>query len=314
MRYTLMLKADGKATFEHWQRLFAEYAPDVDVYWLDDESVDPSTVDFALVWEPDFGRLAQFPNLKVTFSGGAGVDHIIADPSYPKHVPIVRLFTEESAQLMLEFVTLAALMALKKMPEAIANSQRRHWDTYDLDRTAKQTTIGMMGLGNLGTVSARALGGLGFQLSGWSRTAKSLDGMNTYAGQQELGAFLAQTDILVCLLPQTEETRHIICAQTIAQLPQGAAIVNVGRGTHVNVPDLIQALDSGHLACAVLDVFDPEPLAADSPLWNHPKVIVTPHIAANPSRRSRVQYVAQQIQRHAKGQDLPHIFNHDLGY
>jgi glyoxylate/hydroxypyruvate reductase A len=171
-----------------------------------------------------------------------------------------------------------------------------------------------MGLGNLGARSAEMLRDLGFITAGWSVTRKSVPGVESFAGPDALDGFLTRTDILVCLLPDTPATRGILNAKTLGRLPAGAGLVNVARGTHVVTSDLIAALDSGHLAGAVLDVFDPEPLPSDSPLWAHPKIIVAPHLASLASRRARVQYVTDVIARFERGEALPNLYSPEKGY
>lgn len=314
MHLKILIKSGDENSLAEWKHLFQERLPSMAVHWWDDHSVAPEDVDFVLVWEPDPGKLATFPNLKIVFSSGAGADSIISDPAYPEHVPLVRLFTQGSAQQVSEYVALAALMSLKNMPLAIANSQKRHWNTYNASRTASDTTVGIMGLGNLGAEAATLLHNIGFTVTGWSRTEKNLKNITSFSGPDTLDKFLATADILVSLLPQTPETRHIISSKTLALLPQGACVVNAGRGSHVHIPDLIQALDSDQLSCAVLDVFESEPLTADSPLWTHPKVIVTPHIGANPPRWQRVEYVSSQIKRYLQQEPLLNVFDHQLGY
>ncbi|OYW07823.1 MAG: hypothetical protein B7Z53_05655 [Rhodospirillales bacterium 12-71-4] len=171
-----------------------------------------------------------------------------------------------------------------------------------------------MGLGNMGSRAAAMLQGLGFPVRGWSRTRKALPGVTCFAGEAEFDAFLAETRILVCLLPATAETRGILAAPLLAKLPKGAGLVNVGRGSHQKIEDIIAALDAGQLCGAVLDVFEQEPLPADHAAWAHPKVMVTPHLASLPSRRERAQYVAQAIADFEAGRPLANLYDHARGY
>lgn len=310
----LLVNSGGEAAVADWRAVFAEAAPHLDVRWIDDPSVDPADVRYVFVWQPRPGRLAELPNLRLILSSGAGVDHITADPAWPRQVGIVRMGGDETAQRMGEYVSLAALSLLRGMPRIVAGQRTATWDHFDSPRTAPETRAGIMGLGNLGIRAAEMLRALGYPVAGWSRSRKAIPGVTCYAGPEELGAFLAQSDLLVNLLPDTPETKAALRAETIAQLPRGAGIVNAGRGPQLVIPDLLAALDAGHLAGAVLDVFDPEPLPANDPAWRHPKVIVTPHLASLASRPARAHYVAQAIAAFERGETPPNLFDPDRGY
>lgn len=310
----LLVRSGGAAAIPEWRSLFAAVEPRFDVRWFDDPAVDPADVRYVLVWEPTPGRLATMPNLRLICSSGAGVDHILADPTLPKHVPILRMGSDEARQRMGDYVALACLSLLRDMKRIVTSQAMRRWETFDPDRTAAETRVGIMGLGNMGTRAAAMLRGIGFAVSGWTRTPRSVPDVDCYTGAAERDDFLRGADILVNLLPDTEETRGCIDAATLARLPAGAGVVNVGRGPQLVIPDLIAALDSGHLSGAMLDVFDPEPLAADSPLWTHPKIIVSSHLASNSSRRSRVRYVADAIAAFERGESLPNMYDPVRGY
>ena len=282
--------------------------------WWQDPSVDLAAVPYVFLWNPTPGWLATLPNLRLILSSGAGVDHITSDPAWPRHVPIVRMGGPETAQRMGEYVCLAALALLRDLPTAIAGQAARRWVEMPTGRTAPETRVGIMGLGNLGAHAAGMLRGLGFQVSGWSRTAKSLPGVACYAGPGERDAFLAGADILVCLLPDTPETRGAIRADTIALLPPGAGVVNAGRGGHVVLPDLLAALDAGRLSGAVLDVFEAEPLPGAAAVWGHPRVIVTPHVASLASRRARARYVANAISAFERTETQANVYVPARGY
>ena len=282
--------------------------------WWQDPAVDLAEVPYVFLWNPTPGWLATLPNLRLILSSGAGVDHITSDPAWPRHVPIVRMGGPETAQRMGEYVCLAALALLRDLPAAIAGQAARRWVEMPTGRTAPETRVGIMGLGNLGAHAAGMLRGLGFQVSGWSRTTKNLSGVACYAGPGERDAFLAGADILVCLLPDTLETRGAIRADTIALLPPGAGVVNAGRGGHVVLPDLLAALDVGRLSGAVLDVFEAEPLTGDAAVWEHPRVVVTPHVASLASRRARAGHVAKAISAFERREIPSNYYNAELGY
>ena len=312
---TILIKSGDPALLPLWQDEFSKHLPGLKVRWWTDTDVDPKEVRYVFVWEPEPNFLNQFPHLSVIFSSGAGVDHItVRDPSYPKHVPIVRMFTPESAQHMADHVLMCALMATRHFPKAIHQQATKQWHTYETPAIASQVTVGIMGLGNLGLSTAQHLHQAGFRLIGWSRSPKTVDFMTSYAGDEELGAFLQQTQILISLLPQTAQTHHILNQDTLAQLPQGASVINVGRGGHLDTDALQAALDSNHLHYAFLDVFEEEPLAPTSWLWSHQRVIVTPHVAANAPRAARIRYVCKQIKKHENGQQMDNIYHPDRGY
>jgi glyoxylate/hydroxypyruvate reductase A len=311
---TLLIRSGGKAAFAEWHASFTEFAPSLDVRYWNDPSVVPEDVRYAMVWEPEEGRLASYPNLRLICSAAAGIDHILRDPHLPAHLPLVRLVTTDQSQRMAEYVAWAVLSLMRRIPEILALRAEQGWDSNLTGETAPETRIGVMGLGAMGARAAEVLVALGYQVAGWSSNPKQITGVESFAGEAALPSFLARSDILVCLLPLTPSTRGIIRAETIAMLPKGASIVNAGRGPHVVEPDLIAALDSDRLSGAVLDVFDPEPLPKNDPLWTHPKVIITPHVASFGSRRVRARHVAGLIEAFERGEALPGLYDPIRGY
>ena len=310
----LLVKSGGEAAVPEWQAHFATYAPHLTVRGWDDPSVDPDAVDYIVVWDPQPGRIAQLRNLKVIFSSAAGVDNIVGDPALPRHLPIVRMATGENAQTMGEYVCLAALSILRDHQRMMDLQATRGWVEFEAKRTAPETRVGILGLGHLGQASARMLRGLGFQVHGWSRGRKHIEGVKSHAGEAELESFLWHTDILVGLLPDTPQTRGLIDARRLALLPKGAGVINAGRGTLIVIPDLIAALDAGHLDSAVLDVFAIEPPVPDDPVWTHPRITVTSHIAGYATRRDRAATVARNIAAFERGETLPNIYDPERGY
>ncbi len=196
---------------------------------------------------------------------------------------------------------------------ALAQEQRR-WDHFLGRRTARDTRVGVLGLGHIGLTAARMLGGLGFPVHGWSRSAKRIDGVTSYAGMAQLRACLEASDIVVGLLPHTNETMRLIRAETIGWMPHGAGLVSGGRGSLVNLPDLLAALDSGRLGGAVLDVFEQEPLPPDHPAWVHPRLTVTSHVAGFATRRVRAAYVAEAMAVLEQGGTPLYLYQHERGY
>lgn len=314
-RPILLIKSGGSAVLPQWRDSFAEFAPELEleVRAWDDDEVDPARVEYVLVWQPEPGRLARYPHLKAIISSAAGVDHILADPALPD-LPIVRMVTPETQQRMAEFTLMSSLMLLKDMPRIIAQQAQAQWREFSTPRTARETRVGVLGLGALGLATARMHAQIGFQTAGWARSPRSEAGISCHAGVAQLPAFLARTDILICLLPETADTRHLLNAATLAQLPRGAALINVGRGSHVHLPDLLAALDSGQLSGAVLDVFDEEPLPASAAVWRHPRVLVTPHAGATPSRREKARQAVVAITALQAGLTPPHLYDRQRGY
>lgn len=310
----LLVKSGGEGALAHWQDCFGRVDPRIQVRWWSDPTVRPEEVDYVVVWEPEPGRLASFPNLKVVFSSAAGVDHITADPNWPRHLPLVRMGGEGTSQRMGEFVSWACLSLLRDARHFALGQAASRWQMKETRWYAGDRTVGIMGMGNLGSRAAQMLQGLGFPVRGWSRSRKEQAGVTSFAGMEELPDFLSGTDILVCLLPSTPETVGLINAERLALLPRDAQVVNVGRGTHLVVPDLLAALESGHLDGALLDVFEEEPLPSSSPLWSHPKIIVTPHNASMSGRPDRARYIADAIAAFEAGRPLPNVFDPVRGY
>lgn len=314
MKRVVLVKSGGEAAVPEWQAGFAAVAPGLDVRSWNDPAVSPEEVSYVVVWDPEPGRLAAMPGLRVIFGSGAGVDGILADPLLPKHLPIVRCATPGATQRMGEFACWAVLSLVKGARDlAIAQAERR-WAYHEPERMAPEMTVGVMGLGSMGMRTAEMLRALGFQVRGWSRTRKALPGVESFAGEGERDAFLAGCDILVCLLPATPETRGILSAPLFARMKRGASLVNLGRGSQQLWADIEAALESGQLGEAFLDVFEEEPLPPEHPAWSHPRVTVTPHCASLPPRRERAAYVADCIARFERGEALPNLFSHEQGY
>ncbi|CAN7743700.1 MULTISPECIES: 2-hydroxyacid dehydrogenase [unclassified Caballeronia] len=276
------------------QSILQRTAPEFDIQVWPAPGLDPDDVGAAVCWYPPSGVLSGFPRLRMISSVAAGVDSILADPQLPE-VPVCRVIDPNLAPGMAEYVGWATLYYHRGFDEAVASRRLREWRTPE-QRAAAQTRVGVMGLGVLGLAAANFLRGLGFDVSGWSRTQKQGGDIATFAGIEELPAFLADRDIVVCLLPLTPLTRGILGKSTFALMKRGAALINCGRGEHLVASDLVAALDAGQLRGAVLDVFPVEPLAADSPLWSDPRVVVTPHMAS----AARLEVIAEQIVANAR--------------
>jgi glyoxylate/hydroxypyruvate reductase A len=274
---------------------------------------DPAEIDYALVWRPEPGLLASLPNLKLILSLGAGVDHLLGDPQLPRHLPIVRLVDPHMTDAMSEYVVLQVLRLHRHDLDYRAQQEARVWRERD-QKNAADRRVGILGLGELGRDAAKKLKSLGFDVAGWSRGQKTVAEIECYAGAAGLPELLGRSEILVCLLPLTAETEGILNARTLSLLPWGAALVNAARGAHLVEDDLIAALASGHVSAAVLDVFGDEPLPADHPFWQHPRVVVTPHVAAFTNPATAAPIILDNIRRFEEGRPLLNRVDPARGY
>lgn len=292
-----------------WRGIFADEA----IGFCDmADAHDPATIRYLAAWNPSAALIATLPALEILFSIGAGIDQFDMT-RLPAHVRVVRMIEPGIAQGMVEYATMAALMLHRNMIDhGIAQLEGR-WAPIKLVPAAGRR-IGVMGLGNLGQAVLGALAPLGFALSGWSRSRHQLTGVDCFAGETELAAFLSTCDILICLLPLTPETRGILCRETLSRLPRGAGLINVGRGAHLVEHDLLPLIDEGHLSGAILDVFDPEPLPADHPFWTHPRIVMTPHVASMTRADSAAQALIANIRRFEAGADMDGEVARDRGY
>lgn len=296
---------------EAWRRELVRRVPGLD-FRVWPETGEVAEIDAALVWKPPPGLLRSLPNLRCVLSLAAGVDSLLTDPSLPD-VPLCRLVDPSLTATMSEFVLLQTLKYHREL-DVYARQQRSATWRLRLPPPASATTVGIMGLGVLGTDAARTLRAHGFSVRGWSRALKELEGVACFAGEAGLGPFLEGTAILVCLLPLTPATQGILDARLFARLPAGARLVNVARGAHLVEADLLAALDQGHLAHASLDVFADEPLPPGHPFWRHPRVDVTPHAASYGQPESAAEAVAENLRRLRDGRPLRHVVDRARGY
>lgn len=274
----------------------------------------PEDITYFSGFRPEPGFLKTLPNLKAVFSLGAGVDGFLRDPEFPKHLPLVRFVDPTLMHEMAQYVTMHVLIAHRSQRRFDEAQRQGKWDQAMLARASRDTRIGILGLGDIGAAIATSLLPFDFQLLGWSRSRKQIPGVKSFAGTSELPQFLAQCDYCVCVLPLTGDTRGIMNAKFFAQLPKGAWVINVARGGHLIEEDLIAALNSGHLGGAVLDVFQTEPLPAESPIWKHPKITLTPHIAGITDPKAALAYVADCVRRCETGKPLDNVIDFSKGY
>ncbi len=309
MRETLVVKTDNEK-FEDWQHALAGCDLEI-IPW--DCVTNHDAVDFALVWKPSPGALARFPNLKIIFSVGAGIDHLTGDGILPPGIPVIRMVDELLTAGMVEYVLFHVLRFHRFMPQYEQHQAEYAWRPIR-QVPACERTVGILGVGEMGQASARALVNLGFDVIGWSRSKKTIEGVTGYVGPSQLNSLLSRSEILVCLLPLTDQTCHILNAENLAKLPRGAHLISAGRGGHQVESDILDALDNGQLAGAALDVFETEPLPENHPLWDHKNVYITPHIASMTVPASSSAHVYNNILRYRNREPLTHVVNMEQGY
>lgn len=270
-------------------------------------------IEFAIAWNHPPGEFKKFRNLKCIASFGAGVDSILRDPDLPRDVAITRVVEYSMPQFMSEYVILSVLNYCRQFDIYKNDKSKKRWQPR-IPLLARDIQIGVMGLGQLGGDVATKLVQLGFTVAGWSRTPKTIPGVLCYAGNDVLEDFLSQTNILICLLPLTAATEGILNRHIFDKLPTGAYLINVARGRHLEETDLLDALESGHLSGACLDVFKVEPLPEDHPFWNNPNIIITPHISSLTDPKAVMPHILENYHRMKSGDPLLHVVDVKRGY
>jgi glyoxylate/hydroxypyruvate reductase A len=300
-----------------WVERFQCLLPDRKVVVLG-EPFDRRKVRYVATWGPKPGSLSGLPALELIFSLGAGVDHLMQYPDLPD-VPILRVTQDDLTHRMSEYVVLHCLLHLRNQRRYDAQQREKIWDDDQFSPAAREVRVGMMGFGVLGRDAARKLQVMGFDVAGWSRSPKSIDGFEVFSGTDGLDAFLARTDILVSLLPLTPDTRGLLDRSLFRKLAcdgrlGGPVLINAGRGGLQVEADILACLDDGTLKAATLDVFDTEPLPPESALWHHPRVTITPHNAAVSVPDATARYIVEQIRRHEAGETLQNVVDPARGY
>lgn len=300
---------DTKA--EPWLQGFKAALPGADIQlWQPGAQAEP--VDYAVVWAPPQAFFDSQPRLKGIFNIGAGVDALMK-LSLPRGVPVVRLDDAGMSVQMAEYVCHAVIRHFREFDVYDEELRAARW-AFRKPRRRAELPVGVMGLGVLGERVARSLLQFDFPVMGWSRTPKAIDGVQSFAGEAQFDAFLRASRVLVCLLPLTPQTQHIMRRETLSLLQQGGYVINVARGAHLVDEDLIALLDEGHLAGAMLDVFRTEPLPSEHPFWRHPRITVTPHTSARTLRDESIVQIAGKIAAMERGEPIAGIVDGSRGY
>lgn len=308
---TAILHTGDPARGNLWQTNFAEQMPQVDFRCWPDVG-NPQDIRYLIAWTLDPELVADLPNLEVLFSIGAGVDQLDLS-CLPEHVRVVRMIEAGITTTMVEYVSMAALCLHRDLPFYLSEQRKGQW-SYQEVRFCSERTVGVMGLGELGKATLESLRQLGFKTAGWSRSGAEIEGTRCYAGADEMDLFLAQCEILVCLLPLTADTRGILSRDRFARMPHGSSLINVARGGHLVEQDLLDALETGQLRYAFLDVSDPEPLPADHPFYRHPAIMLTPHIAGVTRKDTAIHALLANVHRALAGEPMHGEVDRARGY
>lgn len=296
---------------DEWISYFKETLPNLEVrFWPN--MGKPSDIRYLAFGRPEFDKLPRLPNLKFMMTRQAGVDGWINHPNIP-NVPLTKLEPPNGDPMMTEYVVMHTLRLHRNIIEYRRQQTQKVWCPIQQCRP-EDRRIGFLGFGTLAKPPAKILALLGFNVAAWTRTTKPASEIKVYSGEKQLEDFLNRTDIAICLLPLTKITRGIINSSTIAMMPKGAMIINVGRGEHIVDSDLIDALNSGHLSAASLDTTSPEPLPEDSPLWGHPKITIMPHVARRPPVKQLAPQIIENIRRFKAGEELMQLVDIKTGY
>lgn len=307
----LLHRADGQT--EPWIKDFARHLPEAEVVVWQAEHTPPPC-DYAITWAPPEAMLRHLAEVKAVFLTGAGADGILKfDAALPRTVPIVRLGDAGMGLQMAEYVTHAVLRYYRRFDEYEAQARAGQWAPLP-QHHREDFAVGVLGMGVLGTRVLEALQAFGFPLRAWSRSAKAMDGVQCFHGEEGLDTFLRGTRVAVCLLPLTPDTANILNRSNMSKLPQGSYLINVARGAHVAEPDLLTLVKSGHIAAATLDVFRNEPLPVQHPFWLEPRITMTPHISALTLRRESVQQIAGKIRQMERGEPVADVIDRAHGY
>ncbi len=300
-----------------WLPILTRRGKGRDLRFWPDAIGEKTDIQYAFVWRPPRGLLASLPNLKAILNIGAGVDALLADPTLP-NVPVARAAHPDLTRRVAGYVVLHVLAHHNRAWTYRRQQEQCVWKEHH-HPSADRVAVGIMGMGTIGSEAAQVLARLGFRVAGWSRTPKPASSIESYHGDAQLDAFLARTEILVCLLPLTPATAGLLDLALFRKLKRdgaagGAFLINAARGRVQVDAGILAALDEGALFAATLDVFPEEPLPSSSPLWAHPKVMITPHVAGDISPEAFADYLFAQVDRFERGEMLENEVSRERGY
>lgn len=277
------------------------------------EAGDPDEIDICFIFRMPHGFLKPFRNLRLMSATGAGIDHYLLDPDFPKGIAMVRIVDHDFASRMADYVLTWTFFHHRDVAHFLAAQARHEW-AYKIMRSARDVRVGVMGLGQMGRLAAQRLAAVGYDTAAWSRSRHEVPGVTCFAGAEGFDDFLARTEILINLLPLTETTRGILGGKTFARMQPGGVVISAGRGGHLVEADLVAALNDGTLRAATIDAFPVEPLPQDSPLWATPNLTITPHCSSTASLRSIVDTFAENVRRFRAGEALLNEVDTVAGY
>lgn len=270
-------------------------------------------IEICMVFRMPPGFLKPFSNLKLISSTGAGIDHYLLDPDFPRHIPLVRVVDHDFAARMADYVLCWTLFHHRDVAHFLRSQQEHKW-AYKVMRSARDVRVGVMGLGQMGRLTAERLAYLGYNVRAWARTRHAIEGVECFAGPEEFTGFLDGTEILVNLLPLTAQTKGILSKSTFDRMPHGSVLITAARGDHLVEADVLAALDTGKLRAATIDAFPVEPLPVEHPFWSHPNVFVTPHCSSTAALDTTVNTFAENVRRFRSGKPLLNLVNAAEGY
>jgi len=308
---TLLIVSPGRET-SSWVKAIRAVDPEIPVA-VYPEAIENDKVSFVLAWKHPMGILKQYPNVKAILSMGAGVDFLFDDPEIPWHIPIARIVDPELSKTMFEFVLAMIMNHLRGLTAYKKQQTEGAWNPK-LYKRIQDVRVGIMGVGEIGRYVAAQLKQMGFAVHAWAQSVKPDCSIKVYAGSENLDAFLNETDMLVCLLPATKQTRGLLNKQILAKLPEGASLINVARGSILVEEDLLELINSGHLSRASLDVFSQEPLPKEHPFWKHSKIDITPHVASITNPKTVASQLVENYHRAMRGEALLHAVSREKGY
>lgn len=308
---TVLFIWDG-GNAEEWKAFMEAFLGEFDFRVFPDVG-NPDDIDYVMTWLPPIGEIKKFKNLNAIFSIGAGVSHILRDPDVPQHIPLVRLTDEALTRDMTLYAVHWVLHYHRGFNRYLDQQKSSTWKRHAYPAN-EDRRVGVLGLGQIGSELARMLQSMGFDVAGWSRTPKKIEGVTCLAGPDGLEQILQRSEILVSVLPPTKDTNNLLNRARLSSMQRGSFLINMGRGEVFVDEDLLALLNDGHIAGAALDVFRQEPLPSSDPFWAHPSVIVTPHAAGPTSVKYGAKRIAENILKVEAGEPPHPIYSRELGY